>query len=124
MTTTLDHRTLPASTLDLSVDTAAPDVRISPLLATLASAVVLSPSVAWLVVRSRQVTAASSDSLATDITPDPTGGAVLLVLALVLCMVPFMVGRAAARRSTTPLVAALTTVAAVGAGVVVQLLFP
>ncbi|MGJ6980716.1 hypothetical protein ACSDQ9_09345 [Aestuariimicrobium soli] len=123
MTTTLDHRGLPGTSIGLDGAPSEPVVRVVPLLATLASAAALSPAVIWLFTRSREVTGASSDLLFGDVDPDPTSGAVLLVLALVLCLVPFMVGRAAARRSSTPMKAALVTVAAVLAGVLVQLLF-
>ena len=71
----------------------------------------------------RDLTRASSQFLAYEPIPDPTSGAVLVVLALVLCLVPFMVGRAVAHRSAAPLLAAGITVAAVTAGFVAQQLF-
>ena len=120
MTATL-HR-LPTVGLD---PTATPPalVRVSPALATLGGAALVTPAVAWLLGLAANLTQASSDLQVSDLPDDPTGGAVLVVLALMLCLVPFMLGRAVAARSLRALVAAGLTVAAVGTGVAAQLLF-
>lgn len=120
MTATL-HR-LPTVGLD-PADTPPALVRVSPLLATLGAAALVAPAVAWLLGLAADLTQASSDLQVSDIPDDPTGGAVLVVLALLLCLVPFMIGRAVAAHSLRALVAAGLTTVAVGAGLIAQLLF-
>lgn len=75
--------------------------------------------VASLLTEARQLL---NGSAAWDGTGDPTGAVVLLVLALALTLVPLMVGRAVARRSALPAMAALITVGAVTVGYCLQAL--
>ena len=120
MTATLDPLTIaPVSSEDPAPATG-PVLRGTTVLATAVAAAITAAPVAAMIVRSHELTRASSQFLAEEPNPDPTGGAVLVVLALVLCLVPFMVGRAVARRSAAPLLAAGATTVAVAAGFIAQ----